>query len=200
MERLSNLLIEDAISRWKLQDYDYIMKNYKKTKLSDTSKSKEFRSKYTSFYVMGTTTSNNYKDFYFARFELLKNKGDVSLEEIFSELNQYGSNTCYFSFATKMLATIRPEKPIFDKWVRFALSLPEVGSYGTLEEKTKRALHIYNDLENWYDKNMINLYVLDWIKCFDEHLPKYRHISNVKKVDYFLWTMGRNNHKVSEFM
>ncbi|MCQ2362630.1 MAG: hypothetical protein MJ048_06330 [Acidaminococcaceae bacterium] len=59
MERLSNLLIEDAIGRWKLQDYDYIMKNYKQIKISDASASKEFRSKYTSFYVMSTTTSND---------------------------------------------------------------------------------------------------------------------------------------------
>ncbi|MCQ2362631.1 MAG: hypothetical protein MJ048_06335 [Acidaminococcaceae bacterium] len=135
-----------------------------------------------------------------SKFEELKNKGDVSLEKIFFELSQYGDNKCQFSFATKMLATIRPEKPIFDKWVRFALSLPEVGSYGTLEEKTKRALHIYNDLENWYDKYMTNSYILDWIEYFDKRLPKYRHISDVKKVDYFLWTMGKNNHKVSEFI
>lgn len=52
------------------------------------------------------------------------------------------------SFSSKMLATILPEKPIWDRYVVQNLNMQLTGA--TKEEKLKNAIMLYADMEKWY--------------------------------------------------
>ena len=79
-----------------------------------------------------------------------------------------------------MLATIIPEKPIWDRYVVQNLNMQLTGT--TKEEKLKNAIMLYADfLETEKGKECISE--------FDQVLPDYKGISKIKKIDSILWSI-----------
>ena len=48
---------------------------------------------------------------------------------------------------------------------------------------------VYEEIVEWYGRYIKSMNGQQCIKRFDEVLPTYAWISDVKKVDYFLWGM-----------
>ena len=91
-----------------------------------------------------------------------------------------------------MLHTLNPEKPILDKNVRefFAPDIDLAVKGRNEEEKIESAVSVYATLEKWYAEYLPTDEAKDVLQYFDELFPTYKNISDVKKIDFFLW--GKN--------
>lgn len=90
------------------------------------------------------------------------------------------------SFSSKMIATIDPEKPILDQYVLQNLGLELKGK--NPREKIGNAVEIYHRIEAWYAEYLKTDEALENIAEFDRWLPSYAWITDVKKIDYLLWS------------
>lgn len=86
-----------------------------------------------------------------------------------------------------MLATIFPEKPIWDRYVVQNLDIQLTGA--TKEEKLKNAIILYADMEKWYADFLESEKGKECISEFDRVLPDYKGISSIKKIDSILWSI-----------
>ena len=86
-----------------------------------------------------------------------------------------------------MLATIIPEKPIWDRYVVQNLNMQLTGT--AKEEKLKNAIMLYADIENRYADFLETEKGKECISEFDQVLPDYKGISKIKKIDSILWSI-----------
>ena len=91
------------------------------------------------------------------------------------------------SFSSKMLATIIPSKPIWDQYVVQKLNMKLGGK--SKEEKLENAIVLYDNIEKWYEDYLLTSNARECIETFDQLLPDYKHISNIKKIDSILWSI-----------
>lgn len=90
-------------------------------------------------------------------------------------------------FSSKMLATILPEKPIWNRCVVQNLNMQLMGA--TKEEKLKNAVILYADMEKWYADFLESEKGKECIREFDRLLTDYKGISSIKKIDSILWSI-----------
>lgn len=83
------------------------------------------------------------------------------------------------SFSSKVLATIRPECPVWDRYVISYLGL-KPPAYSVRD--TSRVVAIYNQICAWYQTDEAK----QKIDTFDAHFPGVP-ITDTKKIDFILW-------------
>jgi len=161
-----------------LEKYAYIMKNFQSINIS---KDECFQKTYNSFYKVRRDA--DWRKIYYNLFENLKTK-QISFEDVITYLYKKTGNV-EASFSSKMLATIFPEKPIWDHHV-----LKNLGfciKTGDCRERLRESVSIYTGIEDWYKDYLDTNNALKSIRCFDNYLPAYSWISNTKKIDFLLW-------------
>lgn len=171
-----------------LDKYKYIMNSVNKV---DVSSDEDFQSRFNNFYVLnGTGASPEWKAAYYAYFQEVKNNPDKqTLETIIRHFyedenvppyNAAVNKRIELSFSSKMLATIQPNKPIWDSHVSRFLDTRD-------PKDIAEAIKKYTDLENLY-KSFLNTPDADnWIAAFDSAFPEYKWISKTKKIDFIIW-------------
>ncbi len=96
------------------------------------------------------------------------------------------------SFGSKLLHTIDPNFPIWDSRVRNALLIPEADVNWSMEDRVRYSIDTYKELTTAYH-NFINSEQGQYcIEVFNNKFSEYKDISNVKKIDYYLFTIGRD--------
>jgi len=85
-----------------------------------------------------------------------------------------------------MIATIDPEKPIWDQYVLQNLGLELKGR--SPREKIDNAVEVYHRIEVWYADYLKTEEAHRNIVEFDQWLPSYTWLTDVKKIDYLLWS------------
>lgn len=170
-------------SGMRLPDYRYIMENLDKM---DVSTNGEFQKRYNGFYKVRRSAA--WREKYYICFEKFRmSRGEISFPAILKDIYE-ATNTVEASFASKMLATLKPEKPIIDSRVLHYLGLSLGGS--TDKEKQDTAICIYQKIEDWYKEYITTPNAMENIAIFDKVLPDYRWLSSTKKIDYMLWGLG----------
>lgn len=111
-----------------LDQYKYIME---KVKQVDVSLNTDFQRNFNGFYMVRRNEA--WRKVYYDYFEKIKTD-KPTFQEIIMHLFQYTGNI-EPSFSSKMLATIRPEKPIWDKYIVQNLGIELDGV--TKDEKLK---------------------------------------------------------------
>jgi hypothetical protein len=114
----------------------------------------------------------------------MKTDNPVFSEIIMMLFNKTGNIEA--SFTSKMLATLDPLQPICDRYVLKRLNLRLIAR--SKQETLENAIALYSDIRNWYDQYLGTDEANECIAVFDRTLPKYQWISNVKKIDFFLWS------------
>ena len=128
--------------------------------------------------------NEEWRNCYYALFRRARTE-ELDFSQIITALFQSTGNV-EASFSSKMLATIDPTKPIWDQYVLQNLGLELNGK--TQEEKVKNAITLYRAIEKWYLDYLTTAEAHENIITFDLLLPKYKWISDVKKVDCLLWS------------
>ena len=163
-----------------LDKYQYIMNNVRRVNISTNA---DFQRTFNGFYIV--RRNEDWRDIYYKLFEEIK-EGVPSFEEIITYLYKYTGNI-EPSFSSKMLATIIPSKPIWDQYVVQNLNMRLGGK--SKEEKLENAIVLYDNIEKWYEDFLLTSKARECIEIFDQLLPDYKHISNIKKIDSILWSI-----------
>lgn len=163
-----------------LNQYRYLMEHANRTNVAvDT----DFQRIFNGFYRV--RRDEVWRKVYYRHFESVKH-GTPTFESIITYLYEHTGNI-EPSFSSKMLATISPEKPIWDRHVVQNLNLRLTGA--TKEEARKNAIALYAEIEKWYAAFLETEKGKDSISEFDRMLPCYQGIPNIKKMDSILWSM-----------
>lgn len=171
---------ERLASSFGLDKYQYIIEKAKKINIAtDTN----FQRIFNGFYMV--RRNETWRKSYYSYFEAIKNK-HPSFENIITFLYDTTGNI-EPSFSSKMLATLSPEKPIWDKYVVQNLGLQLDGT--TKQEKLQNAILLYEDIEKWYAIFLSTKKATECINLFNQMLPDYKWVSNTKKIDCILWSI-----------
>ena len=178
-----DMALSGALERfWDLERYQRIMEEYDKV---DVSSDLDFQRNYTYFYQL--RGNSGWMQKYYGLFERKKQTGNAAFASIISELFEL-TGRIEASFSSKMLATLNPSKPIWDRKVCDVLHLELTGK--TKEEQLRNAISLYETLENWYAAYLPTANARENIRRFDKLLPAYTWLSDTKKIDYLLWSIN----------
>ncbi|MBR0159931.1 MAG: helix-turn-helix transcriptional regulator, partial [Oscillospiraceae bacterium] len=169
-----------------LESYAWIMERFNKT---DVSVDTEFQRRFTRFYVLRRNAAQ--QKAYYDLLEACKGKENVSFPEILRALYE-ATGWVEASFSSKLLATIKPDMPIWDSIVLSRLGLKS----STSDDKEKRLASsekLYESIVQWYHEYIPTAEAKEAISAFDAAFPKYIGFTATKKIDFLLWGSGTIN-------
>ena len=146
---------------------------------------KEFQKAFTAFYRL--RRDDAWRDYYFKLFEEQKHKktgtsfGEIQLR-LFQHCGQIES-----SFSSKMLATIKPEMPIWDSYVLKNLGLKLKGTNKDI--RFSLAVVLYDNICSWYRDFMKTDEAKEMGSLFDQTFPEFNAITPIKKIDFIIWAL-----------
>ena len=171
---------------------------YKKTLNTNLITTDEYQKNFTYYYKVRRDKSwlNNFYNY----MNTIKNKKDISIDEILQTLSSWQhkvkkskkhptglGTTIEISFASKLLATINTNYPIWDSQVVSALGISsKLTSIDDYIIAYRKLTNIITELINSEAGKKA-------IKLFDTQFPNYIWVSNYKKIDFYLWNIGKTN-------
>ena len=163
-----------------LDKYKFIMETVKNT---DVSTDDVFQTTFNAFYIVRRNAE--WRNKFYTYFQSIKDT-TPTFEDIITYLYENTGNI-EPSFSSKLLATLDPRKPIWDRYVVEKLKLKLKGK--TQEEKLQNVIQLYSKMEEWYVNFLKTEKATECIRVFDETLPEYIWISSIKKIDAILWSI-----------
>lgn len=156
----------------------------------DVGCDREYQRIFKGFYKMGRRDEAWY-DYYFGLLQASKLDKSITfgqvLERIYADREQVEA-----SFSSKLVATIRPQLPVYDKHVRDNLSLEIPPTHWPAGKRLAAMLGMYQELEAKVAALVRDpIFAATLRPAFDAHHPAYAHISDVKKLDLLLWQHRR---------
>ena len=154
----------------------------------DVSKDIEFQQSFTYFYKV--RRPKWWLDKFYAMFQSMRRMKALTFSEVLNSMYKMSDGKWVdLSFASKMLHTIDPDRPIYDRFVAMNLALDTMPQSGNAKSRIAKAIDIYGDLVY----KMESLLALDSVKAelkvFDEAFPECKdELSSMKKLDYLLWS------------
>ena len=160
--------------------YQTIMETIRKT---DVSADEIFQRTFDAFYRVRRNAE--WRKAYYDLFETVKDNRP-SFEAIIRKLFE-STGMIEASFSSKMLATINADMPIWDRYVIQNLGLHVKGK--TKEDQINCAVDLYDQMISWYESFLQTENGRDCIAEFDCVFPEYVWMSDVKKIDFYLWSI-----------
>ena len=161
----------------------------------------KYQKNYTNYYRV--RRDDTWLKKYYEYFEEHKNDENISFEQILrylsniphkvkkSSVNPTGIATSIeASFSSKMLATINPNYPIWDSQVVRALGI-ELDDSLRGEAKIQAHIEAYNELTQEVRTFISTTEGISCIEQFDATFPNYTYLNPFKKIDFFLWNIGK---------
>ena len=103
----------------------------------------------------------------------------LTFEEILTYLYEK-TGAVHASFSSKLLATVNPNMPIWDKFVLQNLGLRTPYTYQ--KDRLQKTVQLYQQICDWYGSEQAK----EKLREFNELFPNV-DISDVKKIDFILW-------------
>lgn len=160
----------------------------------DVFQSEEFQQLYNGFYGLGRYTQQN-RNIYYEIFQAQRGNPNINFDDVLDELYE-ALGTCEYSFASKMVATINPYKPVLDQYILRNTSHIPPRQRVIIEIRIAEAKLLYRCIECWYVEFLQSKEGKLCLKLFDKHVPN-RYYNNaggeqvaftkLKKVDFILW-------------
>ncbi|KAB2310661.1 hypothetical protein F8A87_08215 [Betaproteobacteria bacterium SCN2] len=150
----------------------------------NVSQDQDFQTQYKGFYRVRQKSP----DWYSAYFNLLEEyKGKrPSFSEILDSLSQsLGNGVCEASFSSKLVATLDPWQPIWDKYV--LKNTGHKAPASKVVDKNALAKKNYASIQAWYINFLNSTEGKRWIFLFNENIDDYWRLTDIKKVDFILW-------------
>lgn len=170
---------KNAVERFlALDKYKYILEEKNKCNISTNIK---FQKTFNRFFMI--RRDEKWRKIYYNYFENIKNNKNVSFEEIIKYLYHKTGNI-EASFASKMLAIINPNMPIWDQYIITNLEFKVEGK--EKEERLNNTISIYNDIIKKEKELLKRNDVKQAIKDFKNKYKDYK-LTDIKILDYLLW-------------
>jgi hypothetical protein len=153
----------------------------------DVSQDREFQKAYNGFYRVRQKPQEWYQIYYdyMQRHKSDNINFDNVLTYLYKKLDRLES-----SFSSKLLATINPNMPVWDANVLSQLSI-KAPSYSQ-SNRLNATIETYSVLQKWYAVYLKTPNAQEVTTRFDELFPNTQ-ITDLKKIDLILWSMGRKN-------
>lgn len=147
----------------------------------DVSESMEFQKAYNGFYRMRQRSEQFYSSYYtyMDKNKLSNPSFEQTLNYIYEELGRTKA-----SFASKLVATINPDLPVWDSVVLNNLGI-KTPAYGGKNRRGK-IIDIYNKIIDWYESFLVSEDGGMALELFERHYPN-TSLTSLKKVDLILW-------------
>ncbi len=187
---------------------DAALSAYKKTltlRETDVSADAEYQRNFVWYYKVRRDA--DWLKAYFRFMEEHKNDGAITFREILVYLSgikhrvqKTRSNpeglaaSVEASFASKMLATIAPAHPIWDSQVANSLSCKVKGGLPQ-PEKIEMYVGLYEQLTAAVGQFIGTDSGQAHIREFDLRFPQYESVDPFKKIDFYLWALGKPDKK-----
>jgi hypothetical protein len=179
MIHLTQAQIEEALPRVEdgLRKYCWIQEHVHQC---DVSRDPHFQKRYNGFYKVRRGAM--WQEAYYGIMERLKHR-QASFATVLQMLRKE-TDRVEASFASKLCATLDPEKPVVDRYVlgHFGLRLP----YSCAANRAARIAGLYDDLCHSYYLFMQTPVADQMCARFSETFP-CADITDLKKVDLILW-------------
>lgn len=160
------------------------------------------RDAYERYYGMRRARlSNIWLDKYFdiANKYLKEDNVPSSFEYLMKEVGPDG-NSVQFSFVSKLFHTLKEDEPIYDICVREFLNIG-FPSGNTPKDRMESAIEIYKKkvVTGFYkNDDYIGLRSL-MLRKFDEKFSDIEGVSEIKKIDFVCWGLGKTVKKITVF-
>lgn len=158
-----------------IDKYNRIMKRVHEV---DVSTDTEFQRFFNGFYRMRQRSTSFYKCYY-TYLENNKTNHNLTYADVISHLYQQ-TGSIHASFSSKLLATVNPNMPIWDKFVLQNLSLRTPYYYE--KDRLQKTVQLYQQICRWYQTEE----AAQKLQLFNELFPN-TPISDTKKIDFILW-------------
>lgn len=159
----------------------------------------KYTKNFDAFYKIRRSTE--WKKEYYEMLKENQNRKNITFKEIIEGLHsrekKYTNKNIEPSFSSKMLATINPNKPIWDKYVlKYAIDKDTIKKYENKkgEEKITLAIEIYKTIEEKYKKYLKDKEIQETIKQIRKIL-KEDNLTDTKILDYIIWINGKENNE-----
>jgi hypothetical protein len=164
-----------------IQQYLEIMELFPHANVAGDS---SFQRKFNRFYRVRQRPAEWY-EIYYSFMQLAKAQRptfNLALDHFRSTMGR-----CEPSFSSKLIATIDPSQPVWDKYVlqNAGIAPPKYTSKNKIEE-SKNA---YRQLQRWYQVFLESEDGQLIIRTFNEIVVEFEKITDLKKVDFVLWQM-----------
>ncbi len=149
---------------------------------TNVAENEEFQHLFNGFYQV--RRNEDWRKVFYSLMEEKKGE-NPSIEEIMVYLAENTKRkSVELSFASKLLHTLDPSNPIYDRKVSNFLNLKGPALYWTSEAKIARQVDNYNAIMEWYKTPQAK----SLIALFDKTFPEYsKLIGDVKKIDFIIW-------------
>ena len=155
---------------------------------------KAYQRIFNGFYKMQRRTEQWYACF-FAVLQREKNNKSITFGQILTQIHAEQKRV-EPSFSSKLVATIRPEMPVYDKHVRVNLSLSVPAQYKPAHQRIQLLCAMYNALEHKIAGLIADpIFTTALRPAFDRKWPAFAHFSEVKKLDFLLWQHRVQNNQ-----
>lgn len=153
----------------------------------------EFQRRFNAFYRVRQRPKTWYEAFY----DIFRKcyKSPMSFKEVLTEMFER-TKRLEPSFCSKLIATLNPDMPIWDKYVLQWLGFPKNDEPKGKKQKIEYFASIYRMITKEYNGHFSDSNIEEAIKRFDASIPEGKNISKMKKLDFMLWS-NRTDKTVS---
>lgn len=148
-----------------LDKYRFLLEQVHKV---DVSSDEVFQRTFNGFYMVRRNKA--WRKAFYDLFERIKMSNDVSFACILDEIYRLTGNV-EASFSSKLLATLKPEMPIWDRYVirNLNLKLPSDSDSNRIQKTEK----LFEEIVAWYGDFLQTENASQCIEEFDKLLPGY---------------------------
>ena len=175
---LNRILVTD------LQRYDYLQTTLA---ITDVSTDLTFQRTFNGYYRMRSRPADWYTNFY-ELLESRKRDTDIQFQEVLRTIHRV-TGRVEPSFSSKLVATICPESPVYDKYVRENLGIEIPRQTDTTPVRLRGFIQAYEQLCRRILELVTETRFAGIREHFDREFPSYTHFSEVKKLDLLLWKL-----------
>lgn len=177
-EVIKNILLK------RVSDIEKYVFTIKKIHNINVVQDKLYQKTFNGFYRIRQRSAEWYKNYYDI-FEKAKTSS-YSFEDIITALYKR-TDRVEASFTSKMVATLNPNMPIWDKFVLQNLNMKLEGT--SKQIRLKNAITLYYKIVEWYQNFLNTVEAHKWVKEFDLYLSEYSWLTPTKKIDFIMWSM-----------
>jgi hypothetical protein len=145
-----------------------------------------YQKAFNGFYRMGRRRPDWYQ-YFFAMLEREKNSTTITFKSVLETIHADHSRV-EPSFSSKLVSTIRPELPVYDRYVRENLSLNAPPQYWATAKRITQFVAMYDVLQQKMNAMIGDPIFISTLKAaFDQRFPSYTWFTDIKKLDFLLW-------------
>jgi hypothetical protein len=175
--------ILDQISPSHLERYDTLQRSLRATNVSLDKQ--HYQRMFNGYYRMQRRPTEWY-GYFFSLLETEKCNGAITFRSVFERLFR-DTRRVEPSFCSKLVATIRPDMPVYDRYVRENLSLVIPRPTERPEQRVKAYVSVYGELQAQQNQLMLSEQFPTLRHEFDDRFGAYAHFTDAKKLDLVLW-------------